>query len=124
MFRVEYDTSSAVVPPIVLASTFNLPSADFLLASGTKTPVYGRYGNLTRNQLEATLAKLEGARETIAFSSGNNAVMPVLNSIMFFTCNVMSGMAAANATVEALLKQGDHIVASKQVLMAHFGILT
>ncbi len=46
--RHEYDTSKAVVPPIVLASTFDVP-VDYRLASGTRTPVYGRYGNLTRS---------------------------------------------------------------------------
>ena len=50
---------------------------------------YGRYGNPTVRELETRLAALEGADDSVAFSSG---------------------MAAVTSTLFALTKAGDHIV--------------
>ena len=58
------------------------------------------------------MAKLEGAKECMAFSSGEQWKKHIRKGELMCSS---SGMAAANAVVEALLKQGDHIVASKQV---------
>lgn len=63
-------------------------------------PLYGRYGNPSRNSVEAVLASLEGAKFTMCFSSG---------------------MAAVNAVIETL-KSGDHVVASKQLYGGVFNL--
>eukprot|EP00094_Tigriopus_californicus_P012204 TCALIF_11796-PA protein Name:"Similar to Cth Cystathionine gamma-lyase (Rattus norvegicus)" AED:0.47 eAED:0.47 QI:100/0.25/0.6/0.6/1/1/5/0/142 len=90
----EEDGSTSVVPSITNAATFKT-SSDYILGQGNAY-CYGRYGNTTRNTLEATIAKLEGAAQAFAFSSG---------------------MAATSAVVDGLLKQGDEVVASKQVIV-------
>merc|ERR1719347_73417 len=71
--------------PITLSATFELPSGVEIAGE----PVYGRYGNPSRDQLEAVLASLEQAEHCLTFSSG---------------------MAAAHAVLQTL-RPGDHIVA-------------
>ena len=94
--REKWDGSRCVARPITLASTY-------LMSTPEEQPdewLYGRYGNPSRDQVELTLAALEGdAKYALCFSSG---------------------MAAANALLEANLGRqgsvGDHVVAIRQVL--------
>ena len=66
--REAYDASTALSPPIATASTFRTP-VDYVLDSGSDY-VYGRYGNASRNGLEAVVAAMEGAKHSLIFSSG------------------------------------------------------
>ncbi|TRY78768.1 hypothetical protein TCAL_11796 [Tigriopus californicus] len=99
--KEEEDGSTSVVPSITNAATFKT-SSDYILGQGNAY-CYGRYGNTTRNTLEATIAKLEGAAQAFAFSSG---------------------MAATSAVVDGLLKQGDEVVASKQMYGGTYSLFT
>ena len=50
------------------------PAATFGMSSTEEIPgelIYGRYGNPSRNSVEAILARLEGAEHAMCFSSGN-----------------------------------------------------
>ena len=69
--------TSAVTPPIHLASTFER-AADGSLPHGF---VYTRFGNPTRQALEQALAALEGGVEAAAFGSGSAATTAVLQSL-------------------------------------------
>ena len=92
----QWDVSSSVAPPITLSATY-------LMSTPEEIPgqwLYGRYGNPSRDQVELTLAAIEGdAKHALCFSSG---------------------MAAANAMLEATLGHnsfsGDHVVAIRQVI--------
>ncbi len=64
--------TGAVVPPIHLASTYRQPGAGKWGAFD-----YGRSGNPTRSNLQATLASLEGGCGALAFSSGMAAIHAV-----------------------------------------------
>ena len=89
-------TSGAVMPPIVLASTFAQRSP------GEHTGFeYARTGNPTRNTLEANLAAIEGGTHGVAFASGCAAM-----TALFHT-----------------LSPGDEIVASDDVYGGTFRIL-
>ena len=93
--REKWDGSRCVAPPITLSATY-------LMSTPEETPgewLYGRYGNPSRDQVEITLAAIEGdAKHALCFSSG---------------------MAAANAMLEATLgrnsNSGGHVVAIRQV---------
>lgn len=63
--------------------------------------MYGRYGNPSRNGVEAVIAAMEGAQHTLIFSSG---------------------MASINAVVETL-KTGDQIVACSQMYGGAYKLL-
>jgi len=76
--------ASAVVPPIYLSTNFERDE-HYELPQGY---LYIRAGNPKRQQLETTLATLEGGAEAVAFASGQAATM------CFFQC----------------LKPGDHIL--------------
>lgn len=79
---------AAVVPPIVLSTTFKQPAP--AEHSGFE---YGRSGNPTRNTLEECLAGLDGGKHALTFASG---------------------LAAAN-TIVSLFNKGDHIISSDDV---------
>jgi cystathionine gamma-lyase len=68
--------TGAVVPPIVLATTFvqSAPNVH-------KGWVYSRSGNPTRAVLEGALAALEGGRTGLAFSSGLGALTTLLENL-------------------------------------------
>jgi cystathionine beta-lyase/cystathionine gamma-synthase len=89
-------TTGAVMPPIVLSSTFaqNGPG-------NHKGFEYARTGNPTRQTLEACLAGLEGAEHGLAFASG----------------------CAAMTTLLHTLRAGDHVVACDDVYGGTFRIL-
>ena len=67
-FREEWDCSSGMMPAITTAATFVMSSAEEIDGE----LLYGRYGNPSRNSVEAVLASLEGAKHAMCFSSGNN----------------------------------------------------
>ena len=89
-------TSGAVMPPIVLASTFaqDGPGAH-------KGYEYSRTDNPTRRTLEHCLAALEGGTHGLAFSSG----------------------CAAMTTLMHTLRPGDHVVAGDDLYGGSFRIL-
>ena len=76
--------TGAVIPPVHFASTYRQPGAGKWGQFD-----YGRSGNPTRSNLQATLASLEGGCDALAFSSG---------------------MAAIHG-VTMMMRRGDHVVA-------------
>ena len=78
----------AVMPPVVMASTFAQPEPGKPLKYD-----YSRSGNPTRSALEAALAALEGGSRGFAFSSGCAAATTLLHS----------------------LKPGDHVISGDDV---------
>jgi cystathionine gamma-synthase len=82
----------ALTAPIVQTATYTFANTAELVAymEGRKErQEYGRYGNPTVRLLEERVTVLEGAEDTVAFSSG---------------------MAAVTSTILALTKAGDHII--------------
>lgn len=67
-----------VVSPIHLSTTFETEEPGDL-SHGYK---YSRFGNPTRDELEATLARLEGVEEAIALSSGMSAISTVCLTVL------------------------------------------
>jgi cystathionine beta-lyase/cystathionine gamma-synthase len=88
--------SGAVMPPIVLSSTFAQHGP-----GNHKGFEYARTDNPTRRTLEHCLAALEGARHGVAFASGCAAMTTLLNT----------------------LRPGDHVVACDDVYGGTFRIL-
>lgn len=88
--------SGAVMPPIVLSSTFAQESP-----GKHKGFEYSRSGNPTRNALEACIAALEGGQHGLAYASGSAATTNVLH----------------------LLKPGDHVLCSEDVYGGTYRIL-
>lgn len=84
-------STGAVVPPIILSTTFER-GGDGSLPYGFS---YARDRNPTRSMLEQCLAELEGGSAALAFSSGQ---------------------AAAQALLQAL-KPGDHVITPEDVYM-------
>lgn len=86
-----------VSPPIYQSSTFSFPDVDSMV-EGAQTVAferyYTRYGNPNHGAVQRILAALEG---------GEAAMMAA------------SGMGAISATVMALTKAGDHIVAQRMI---------
>jgi len=80
--------TGATIPPVYQTATYTLESPGV-----TKGYDYSRSGNPTRSALETQLASLEGGRFASAFGSGMAAV----------------------AGVAALLRAGDHIVATADI---------
>jgi cystathionine beta-lyase/cystathionine gamma-synthase len=89
-------TSGAVMPPIVLASTFAQDGP-----GNHRGFEYARTNNPTRQTLERCLAALEGAKHGVAFASG----------------------CAAMTTLLHTLRPGDHVVACDDVYGGTFRIL-
>ena len=89
-------TTGATIVPIYQTATFTLEAVGV-----HKGFDYSRTINPTRTALEKQLAELEGARFGVAFASG---------------------MAAALA-VASLLRQGDHIVATRDIYGGTYRLL-
>jgi cystathionine gamma-synthase len=89
--------TGAVVPPIVLATTFARPSVD-----AERDYYYGRSGNPTRRAYEECLASLEGATAGFAFASG----------------------VAAEDAVLRILPRDAHVVVSSDVYGGTYALLT
>ncbi|MBU1821332.1 MAG: aminotransferase class I/II-fold pyridoxal phosphate-dependent enzyme [Bacteroidetes bacterium] len=73
----EDKNASAVVPPIYLSTTYERDEA-YELPQGY---LYTRAGNPNRQQLEQTLAALEGGAEALAFASGQAATLALLQCL-------------------------------------------
>ena len=85
----------ALTPPIWQTTTFKADSPEHLAALGEAirpSEFYTRYGNPTHQQVEATVAALEGGEAALVASSGMGAIF---------------------AAVMMLLKSGDHVVAQQ-----------
>lgn len=96
----------AVSVPIYQSSTFAAPSAEEAAArfAGTSPgPVYTRLGNPTVQALESCVAELEGGCGAVAAATG---------------------MGALSTVLLALLRSGDHVVATHPLYGASQGILT
>lgn len=99
-------TTGALVPPLVLATTFQMGSTEngAALFSGEKEGyVYTRWANPTVSVLERRVAALEGAEACVATASG---------------------MAAITTTFLANLKAGDHVVASRAIYPSTYAVLS
>ena len=76
----------SITPPIVHSSTFTFPKTrdlvEFMEGRAQRGPEYGRYGNPTREAVEAKLAALEGAEAGLLFSSGMAAVTTTLLAML------------------------------------------
>jgi O-acetylhomoserine (thiol)-lyase len=85
----------AVLKPLHIATAYGYPSAEALtdVFQGKKSGhVYGRQGNPTTAALEVKISLMEDAVGTVCFATG---------------------MAAICSSMMALLKKGDHVVASR-----------
>jgi cystathionine gamma-synthase len=71
------DASGAVMPPIVLSTTFERADDGLTFPQGY---IYGRYGNPNRDTLEAKLTLLENGFETVTFASGLAASTAIFQS--------------------------------------------
>lgn len=95
--QIPDEKTRVVSQPIVPAVAYSFNNADEAAAvvSGEEEGVYyGRYGNPTTRTLEKKIAALEGAEDALGVSSG---------------------MAAISIALLAFLKQGDHVVVTKDV---------
>ena len=85
----------AVLKPMHIATAYGYPTAEELTAvfQGRQSGhVYGRQGNPTTQALEVKISAMEDATGTVCFATG---------------------MAAITSSMTALLRQGDHVVASR-----------
>lgn len=73
-----HDPSGAVVPPLILSTTFERGADGISYPGGYK---YSRHDNPNRQQLEQKLAVLEKGAACVAFSSGLAAAATVLQSL-------------------------------------------
>src|ERR1700724_1318947 len=80
--------------PIYQTSTFEVTDNEEELRATHTDHFYTRYGNPTNTVAERTIAVLEGVDAALTFSSG---------------------MGAITTTLMALLKNGDHIVAQRDI---------
>ena len=91
----EFNTTSAISPPIWQTTTFQAESAEHFAEIATATTpaeFYTRYGNPTHKQVEATMAVLEGGEAALVMGSGMGAIF---------------------ATLMSNLQSGDHVVAQR-----------
>lgn len=97
--REDFVVRGVHAPPIDLSTTYPIPDLDQAVAdldgmlAGARprhTPFYARLANPTVDRYESALARLEGAGDAVAFSSG---------------------MAAVTATILACAQHGRHVVA-------------
>jgi methionine-gamma-lyase len=90
-----FNPSSAVTSPIYQSATFHFDEPEAIaaaMAAQAHPQFYGRYATPNTQQVEATVAALEGGEAAIA---------------------VASGMAAVTLVLLSLLKKGDHVVAQR-----------
>lgn len=93
----EFNTTSAITPPIWQTSTFRAESSEHFaaLAKSVKpAEYYSRYGNPNHEQVEAVMAALEGGEAAMVTASG---------------------MGAISTSVMSLLEKGDHVVAQRNL---------
>lgn len=96
-----HNTTSAVVPPIWMTSTYKAPalSDEFatLAASVNPAEFYSRHGNPTNLQVQTILAALEGTESSLVTASG---------------------MGAISAAIFSTVKAGDHIITQSSLYAA------
>ena len=68
-----------MMPPITTSATFVMSTPEEIDGE----LLYGRYGNPSRNNVEAVLASLEGAKHAMCFSSGTNNSLTLLNRVYY-----------------------------------------
>ena len=93
----EFNSTSAISPPIWQTSTFLAESSEHFaaLAKSVKpTEYYSRYGNPGHTQVEAVMATLEGGEAALVTASG---------------------MGAICTSVMSVLDKGDHVVAQRNL---------
>jgi len=93
----EFNSTSAISPPIWQTSTFLAESSEHFaaLAKSVKpSEYYSRYGNPNHEQVEAVMAALEGGEAALVTGSG---------------------MGAICTSVMSLLDRGDHVVAQRNL---------
>ncbi|MFN7947332.1 MAG: aminotransferase class I/II-fold pyridoxal phosphate-dependent enzyme [Blastocatellia bacterium] len=91
----DFNHTHAVSPPIWQTTTFSAESAEHFYEMATvprHAEFYTRYGNPTHQQVEATLATLEGGEAAMVTSSGIGAIFPA---------------------VMCRLRSGDHVIAQR-----------
>jgi methionine gamma-lyase len=99
------EATGAVAVPIHMANTFAYPTAEdaaATFAGEVSRYVYTRWGNPTQAVLERRIAALEGGEAALATASG---------------------MAAISTAIMSVVKQGDHIVATKAIYSGTFNLL-
>jgi cystathionine beta-lyase/cystathionine gamma-synthase len=87
--------SSGLASPIYQSATFRFDEPEAIaeaMAAEAHPQFYGRYATPNTKQVEATVARLEGAEAALA---------------------VASGMAAVSLVLLTFLRQGDHVVAQR-----------
>ncbi len=97
--------TGALVPPLHLANTFFLGSAEdgaAIFASEKAGYVYSRWGNPTVDVLQKRVAALEGADAALATASG---------------------MAAISTAILGVARAGDHIVAAKAIYPSTYHLM-
>lgn len=86
--------NAPMAQPICQTSTFQVTDSDQQLRATSTDMFYTRYGNPTHTAVENALAELEGADAALLFASGMNAI---------------------TTSILALVKNGDHIVAQRDI---------
>jgi cystathionine gamma-synthase len=86
--------NAALAQPIYQTSTFQVTDSDQQVRATGTDMFYTRYGNPTHTAVEARIAELEGTDAALLFSSGMNAI---------------------TTSILALVKNGDHIVAQRDI---------
>ncbi|MFN0124271.1 MAG: trans-sulfuration enzyme family protein [Blastocatellia bacterium] len=79
----EFNHTHAISPPIWQTTTFAAENAEHFFEMATRprhAEFYTRYGNPTHQQVEATLAALEGSEAALVTSSGIGAIFPAVMS--------------------------------------------
>lgn len=92
--------------PVFLTSSFTFDDAEqarALFADEIQGNIYSRYSNPNTDEFVRKMCLLEGAEEGVAFASG---------------------MAAVFASIAALLKSGDHVLASRALFGSTHQLLT
>jgi cystathionine beta-lyase/cystathionine gamma-synthase len=86
--------NAPVVPPIYQTSTFQVVDSEQQVRVADTDMYYTRYGNPTHTAVENAIAELEGTDSALLFASGMNAI---------------------TTSILALVKNGDHIVAQRDL---------
>src|SRR5438270_220468 len=86
--------NAPMTQPIYQTSTFQVTDSDQQLRATHTDMFYTRYGNPTHTAVEHAIAELEGAEAALLFASGMNAI---------------------TTSILALVKNGDHIVAQRDI---------
>src|SRR6266568_6228303 len=86
--------NAPMAQPIYQTSTFQVTDSDQQLRATSTDMFYTRYGNPTHTAVESRIAELEGTDAALLFASGMNAI---------------------TTSILALVKNGDHIVAQRDI---------